>query len=359
MNRSFRRLLRLWVLALISGLATAILVIALVEGVHWIRLKNWGPHPGAAGIQFDSGLGWAPIPDYFTPDHGGIRFNTAGFRSPEIRPNVPTIAMIGDSVVFGIGLANDRTPSAALGALVAPFGVQVQNLGVAGYGPDQTLLRLQHEIDRLPDLRWVIFVVCSDNDLGNCRCNFAEGKKKPLFEMNGNSLSLTSVPIAPNCARNHLETSPLGPWIWKIHDLAPGSGWLPRAIGDRCLDDEEVEAVADAVVARLRDLTVSRGVRFSAIVIPHRDEIYGPPEKAEWWEETLRRRGIEAFDFRTHLVDRGLTIDEVYGDPVHMNENGSRVLGGFLFSRSPWAEGGESRPQSTRTVIDDGRSADR
>jgi hypothetical protein len=335
-----RRLFSRWwfkaSLAVAVAVIVAVAAVVVVEGSHAYRLRNWGPLRGAAGIQFDPNLGWAPVPDYWTPNHGGIRFNTDGLRSPEIRPGVPTVALIGDSVAFGIGLANDQTPSALLGEHLGPYGLQVQNLGVAGYGTDQTLLRLEQKIDLLPDLQWVVLVVCSDNDRPDCRCNYSEGKRKPLFVPEGSEVVPTSVPIAANCARNHLETSPLGRWSWRAFELIRARQWLHNLIGDRCLDDGDLDLVIDGLVISLKDLVEAKGSRFSAVVVPHRDEIHGPPGEAEWWDATLGRLGVETLDFRGFLIDRGLSVEQVYGDPVHMSVEGSHDLAAFLAAQSVW-----------------------
>jgi hypothetical protein len=310
--------------------------VVVIEGTHWVRLRNWGPHPGAAGIQFDRHLGWAPVPDYFTPDHGGIQFNRNGYRSAEMVEDMPTIALIGDSVVFGIGLAGDETPSAYLAELAAPHGLQVQNLGVAGFGLDQTYLRLGQEIDGLPDLRWVVLVVCSDNDRENCRCNHAEGKRKPLFVIDGRGIRSTSVPIDANCARNHLETSPLGPWAWRLFGLWPVNDWLPRMIGDRCLEDDPLDIVVERLIRATANLATSKGARFSAVVIPHRQEYGGEPGLGEWWRQMLVRQGVELLDFWSHAQELGLPVDEIYGDPVHLTPEGSRELAAFLAAHAEW-----------------------
>ncbi len=59
-----------------------------------------------------------------------------GFRSPEIRPGRPTIALLGDSIAFGYGLENDQTIGARLEALLEGK-YNVVTAAAPGYGLGQ------------------------------------------------------------------------------------------------------------------------------------------------------------------------------------------------------------------------------
>jgi hypothetical protein len=97
--------------------------------------------------------------------------NSEGFRGPEFRPKgaAKRVVVYGDSFVAGMTTRLEDTYVARLGAaLASQAGVDVEavNAGVAGYGPDQSLLRMEADLPRLaPDL--VVLAVCAQNDYGD------------------------------------------------------------------------------------------------------------------------------------------------------------------------------------------------
>jgi len=109
------------------------------------------------------------------PVNGGsnvYEVNSLGFRGPEIprdRSATPRIAIYGDSFIHAEFTALDKTlPRQLQSLLTAETGseVEVINAGVAGYGPDQVLRRMEDELTWLqPDL--VIVSVFSGNDFGD------------------------------------------------------------------------------------------------------------------------------------------------------------------------------------------------
>lgn len=60
-----------------------------------------------------------------------VKTNDLGFRSPELDPSRPLIAVIGDSITFGYGVENDETIAAGLEKLLPEN--QFLNTGVPGY----------------------------------------------------------------------------------------------------------------------------------------------------------------------------------------------------------------------------------
>ncbi len=108
------------------------------------------------------------------PANGGkthlYRVNGDGFRGEEIRKNPGTrVAVYGDSFIHAIYSKHPHTFTEQLEKALSEFGMadpEVINAGVAGYGPDQVLLRLEGELERLkPDL--LIVAVYSGNDFGD------------------------------------------------------------------------------------------------------------------------------------------------------------------------------------------------
>lgn len=81
---------------------------------------------------------------------------------PGIRGSRRRILMLGDSVVWGLGVGDGTTFSDVLERLLP--GTQVINMGVSAYGTGEELLLLQHEgFQHHPDL--VVLVFCVGNDV--------------------------------------------------------------------------------------------------------------------------------------------------------------------------------------------------
>jgi hypothetical protein len=98
------------------------------------------------------------------------RTNSAGFRGPELEP-APTrrIIVYGDSNIEARFSKQAQTFTARLEEALATRGVagaEVVNAGVAGFGPDQSLIRLGREVDAYrPDI--LILHIFADNDFGD------------------------------------------------------------------------------------------------------------------------------------------------------------------------------------------------
>jgi len=88
------------------------------------------------------------------------QFDANGARVDVLAGAPGVVAAYGDSFTFGEDVENDETwPH----FLAEALGVQVANFGVAGYGPDQALLRLRGHLEegRVPEV--VILGVMSEN----------------------------------------------------------------------------------------------------------------------------------------------------------------------------------------------------
>lgn len=100
-------------------------------------------------LQFSSNsrIGWELQPD--RPHHG---HNAAGFRGPqrdEIKPKETwRIAVLGDSITYGLGVDYNRTYSAELERLLRERGesVEVLNFGVPGFNSNQELAILNDRV---------------------------------------------------------------------------------------------------------------------------------------------------------------------------------------------------------------------
>ena len=97
--------------------------------------------------------------------------NSSGYRDTEFGPKqagIKRILFLGDSFVSGIGgmITSNNTMPQYLESMLAPEGYEVFNMGIYGYGPDQSLMQLRAEgLGYSPDA--VVLAVFPDNDWGD------------------------------------------------------------------------------------------------------------------------------------------------------------------------------------------------
>jgi len=125
---------------------------------------------------------------YFDTDRSiTYRINAQGFRgedfSPERRPGVRRVVLMGDSFAFGIGVKERDTVAARLARLLSSHAscpVEVLNFGVLGYTTEQeeALLR-KRAVFYSPDLVVVWYFINDPHIEGTI--DFLGTKKSPLF----------------------------------------------------------------------------------------------------------------------------------------------------------------------------------
>jgi hypothetical protein len=151
------------------GRIAVALVLALVASEIGMRVLHL-PHPRDKSFTIEVAIGqpndrygWLFIPSKATViEHHGHRMieyaiNAEHDRAPSVDslPDhaKPSILFAGESLTAGHGLAWEETYPALVGDAL---GLQVVNLAVHGYGPDQQFLRLY---DALPTFEHPVFVV--------------------------------------------------------------------------------------------------------------------------------------------------------------------------------------------------------
>lgn len=188
-----------WVAISIILLCCVIITIFLVEitmtVVDTIKPFNLSRH---AFSQFDDSLGWVNKPNMTSSfKDATVRINNQGFRGSVVPFKKPKgefrILFLGDSQLFADGVEEeDLFPSVLESSLPS---VKTINTGVIGYGTDQELLFLkEHGRKFSPDL---IIVAMNAYDLSdNVSKSIPNGYSKPIFELEGETLRLTNVPIS-------------------------------------------------------------------------------------------------------------------------------------------------------------------
>jgi hypothetical protein len=146
----------------VAGLAAG---LALAEGAFQIRDHGAFPHLNCYVADPVLGVRLRPGATEKVAFGGSevthVRINAAGLRGAELPPPADgEIAVVGDSQVFGLGVEEDQTASAALGAAL---GRPVVNAGVPTYGPPEYSATIE-ELFRTRRPRTVVYVVNFWND---------------------------------------------------------------------------------------------------------------------------------------------------------------------------------------------------
>ena len=184
--------------------------LLLAEGAVRVA-SRWEPCLGRPCVQeagyrisghrylHDSTLGWRNIPGYKAETWGhSLSINALGMRGDEVtRPKAPgsrRLLLLGDSFLWGFGVANDSIVSAFLERLLAKTNRphQVLNAAVSGWSTDQQFLYFkQHGASLAPDLVVVGFFQL--NDTVELLAPRMYGLAKPL--LSGPALEPANTPL--------------------------------------------------------------------------------------------------------------------------------------------------------------------
>lgn len=202
--------MKAWVGNVILLVVSSVIAIAGIEA----GLRIWGPDVLALGNQyvfykFDPVLGWVNLPDtegqfsrleFSYP----VEVNSLGLRDRPVGPKLPgtiRVAMLGDSFVWGVGVAYGERFTEVIEKLAPKM--DVLDFGVSGYSPVQYLLQLDSVLALKPD--YVIVTLCLGNDLADNVQSNPYGHAKPYVRLtaDGQSYEIMGYPL-PNAA-------PIGP----------------------------------------------------------------------------------------------------------------------------------------------------
>jgi lysophospholipase L1-like esterase len=315
----------------IGSLAFLAAVLVAIEGGWRLVDPQYLDHRPQASLallhHYSEIYGWEPRPGAVTfVDGQRTTINAQGLRGsvhPLARTGRPRVVLLGDSVAFGYGVADDDTFAARL----EERGYEVVNLAVPGYGTDQELLRFERVgAAYRPDV--VLLHFCAHNDFADnaSRVYFYDGMHpKPYFTLEGGDL-------VPHVGQLHLAPSArAGLWLHEhsfLYNLLAGQP--PPVESDWA--DRRAAALKDPAAAR--DLTVrliertahavqAAGASFVLVVHPGRRQAReGSP-----WLDALRDapelRGLRRIDMAQAYAERGQRLPALTLDPIgHLNAGG-------------------------------------
>ncbi len=304
----------------IAIVATGVSIAILVIGSAVLRIA---PRKFALDHQkYDADLGWA------ADDQDG----TVGQRAQKIDPKREHIVIVGDSILYGHGLAVEQTAAYLVDDRFKSSRYQVLNLSVSGWSIDQYWLTLEHELPRL-NPKVIIVGVYSGNDFQVTNRNYSWGHTKPYYVMNGNTLVRTNPDLlADNCI-DHLAQSLLFRLLWMRKDFAQdlidlfcGAQEQPLWQGER--------AIAK-MFDRIEALGRERGVPVLFLLLSERMDIPGDTFEENYvslvskygvLRQLLIDGGHELQEFPADLVAQNDHLAELFLDAGHYNAVGQRQL---------------------------------
>jgi hypothetical protein len=317
-----------------GSVASLLLLLLAVEG--GLRLVNPGyladrPQSDLARLhRYSEVYGWEPRPGAVALIEGHrTTINADGLRGtlhPHARtPGRPRLLLLGDSVAFGFGVADEETFAADL----EKDGYEVVNLAVPGYGTDQELLRLEHEgASYRPDL--VLLHFCLQNDFvdNGSRVYFYDGlHPKPYFTLEGGAL-------VPHL--DHLRLSPFARAGLFLHERSflfnrvAGRGepvaadWAERRA--RVLDDTlAARNLTVRLVARVAEVARAQGAAFALVEHPSRRAFREGSPWLTFLHDAPELHGVPQIDMGERARADGLGADELTLDPIgHLSASGHR-----------------------------------
>ncbi len=335
--------------------ALVLLLLLLAEGL----LRRWDPgyferrRDNAVDRlhEYSEAYGWAPRPGARAEERGALtEINAAGYRGPLVaaRPGPRRrVVLLGDSTAFGYGVRDEETYARLLEGLAA---VEVVNLGVEGFGPDQSLLRLEREGLPLGPAE-VLMSFCVENDFADAALPvfLYDGRHpKPWFALEGDGLALHAAQLRLSAPAR------LGLWLSERSQLyvrlaarlAPAPEALERwrQRRDRALADPAavVELVA-RLLLRQRDAAAARGARYTLLLQPGKESYNRGSELAERLRARLEAAGVDVLDLAAaHRAARRRFADFAFDPTGHLSAAGHAAVAGAI--RDHWSRRDSPRP---------------
>lgn len=226
--------------------------------------------------QFDPVLGWSNAPNTtgtFQRDEFSyrMRINRHGMRDRDVSVEPPPdrlrVAVLGDSFVWGIGVADAERFTERLAA-IGPY--DVLNFGVSGYGPLQHLLMLDRVLEFRPAV--VVVAFCLDNDFSDNVLRQRYGYLKPHAWLDAcGDVAIAGYPLRNVKALRTGSSFTAGSWSRALvaHSALVRRVVKPRSAGDTDAPQAGLVGFSEELIYRdVASLTPSEGrLRDAAIRI--------------------------------------------------------------------------------------------
>ena len=274
--RHVNRLLRAIALQAFLFLAT-LAAIELFLRISDFRVTRLYPEEVRLPYQFDSELGWFPIPNMVRHWRGThslpmteLRHNSIGLRDIELVKSVrPIVLFIGDSFVYGLGVEEQERFTEQLRRQWPD--ITVINAGVAGYGTDQELLLLKRLWSRIQP-QMVVLIVCVENDHHDNSTNLATSWYKPFLAEVDGQWEFHGLPVPKGRAYYFYDN-----WIARSSALVRLASYAYTPVRYPRLT---VPDPTNQLVAMMRDFVEARGASF-LVGLQFKDNVLEPFLKFE------------------------------------------------------------------------------
>lgn len=260
---------------------------------------------------------------HFADGSNYVRVNKNGLRDEDYGYNKTRkrIVVLGDSHTWGFGINDSQRYSEIL---ERELGVEVINMGVAGYGTDQEYLTLMLEGARYkPDLVVVGFHAGSDLDDNSADTRYSY--PKPRFVLDDGKLTLTNVPVPRKEdweRREFLNDSfyrkidrvshryflSYAFFRGRLLNVGVVRGWLLRKEVEKQLGLEQQEkmAITLALLKEMDYFVDSINAELIVVIIPTRGQVYadGSTYQNNILTEFGRKDGIKMIDLLHAFKER-------------------------------------------------------
>lgn len=293
---------------------------------RYSEVYGWEPRPGAR-IEYEGTV--------VTINADGYR----GRRVPRERDTDATrIVIVGDSIAFGLDVSDDETYASLLDSRP---NLEVVNLAVQGYGPGQSLLRLEREgMAYDPDV--VILAFCVSNDFADAMLPtflYDGVHPKPYFTVDDGLLvehdEHLKLPAARRAALWLQDRSRLYRLLTAPAPLAAPApqaeiSWLKRR-REALRDREAALETTFRIIARMRDAAEQRGAAFLVVLHPDAEAAHGDSTWADALEGAPLLEGIPIVDLGKRYASRHLAFDKVARDGIgHLSHDGHQKTARIL-----------------------------
>jgi lysophospholipase L1-like esterase len=324
--------------------------------LHWRRLSTIDEDGGARTVLPDDEIGFLYRPHargrITRADVTGEPFSFAfttdrlGFRNPDLPEDGADIVVVGDSMVFGYGVADDEGWVALLDRALPD--ARVVNLGLINAGPQQ-YQRIYARFGRAFGPRLVILMLFPGNDpTDDLRFTTwleagrpaAYGTWRPPGKGEAGLLAwararaqdsylASTLQAARRALRSHYHG-----YTHEFPDgrrvrLAPAA-YLGNA--DLARPDSPVFPTSIQAVMALRDMARADGADFLVAVLPTKEEVYLPllgkpvPDLVGPFVRELEARGVRPLDLTPALQARALDEPLYFEVDGHPNAAGYAVI---------------------------------
>ncbi len=265
---------------------------------------------------YDKQLGWRNIPRWSATTKGKkLTINEKGLRDRdypyEKPPGTKRILVLGDSFVWGYGVADDEIFTERLEQMLeeSPINagekIEVINTGVSGWGTDQEYLFLQQEgFKYSPDI--VILAFYIGNDISNNMASRQYAMEKPVFLDRKLQVKNVPVPEPPNKPKPLLSIDPL--------------------------------SVTLALIERIRDECETHGAQLLVMKFGEYSETVDMDHRIKTADRILEgdlllKYKIPYFDIDELFIANGVSLDTLLrgNDDGHWNAEGHRIVAGYLY----------------------------